>query len=336
MRTMATLALALLVGVANASPEQRDHSISEKNDGHAHQKATQKASLVVDVANASPGKLDREASEKTNSQEHEETAQKALLAKSNDVGISKASDDKSNSSTDDRIANYTGKLADYTLWLACLTAIVAAVGVVQIIFLIRSDKTSVRAANAATKAAEIAEKTSDANLAIAKGQFEEMRQARILEHRPKLRVRNIIVNEPSFPKGRRIAGRFIVSNVGGARAHIEACRCDVLWGLRGLPMESPFAGRVENSMQSKPTIAAGAYEEGQFCSDNNYDGNGQAKPHEADPRTDWPWGVYVLGWIDYIDDLAIRRRTVFCRQLENHGGIFRFHPVDDPDYEYED
>lgn len=49
------------------------------------------------------------------------------------------------------------RVADYTMWLTIFTAVLAAVSIVQICFLLRSDKTARISSEAAKKSAEIAE-----------------------------------------------------------------------------------------------------------------------------------------------------------------------------------
>jgi hypothetical protein len=50
------------------------------------------------------------------------------------------------------------------------------------------------------------------------------------------------------------------------------------------------------------------------------------------------WRLYVMGWIEYTDDLDNHRRTTFCREYREipGGSGGRFFPVDDPDYEHEE
>ena len=43
------------------------------------------------------------------------------------------------------------------------------------------------------------------------------------------------------------------------------------------------------------------------------------------------YSVYIMGWIEYRDDLKINRRLNFCRQYDPTKG--RFFPVADTDYE---
>jgi hypothetical protein len=44
--------------------------------------------------------------------------------------------------------------------------------------------------------------------------------------------------------------------------------------------------------------------------------------------------LYLMGWIDYVDGLNIRRTTRFCRLYDPKS--YRFAPVDDPEYESAD
>jgi hypothetical protein len=54
------------------------------------------------------------------------------------------------------------------------------------------------------------------------------------------------------------------------------------------------------------------------------------------------WRLYVMGWVEYGDDLGQVRRTSFCREFRPNivagrvSGTGRMHPVDDQDYERED
>jgi hypothetical protein len=49
-------------------------------------------------------------------------------------------------------------------------------------------------------------------------------------------------------------------------------------------------------------------------------------------KTRFDLNLYVIGWIEYADELGVVRRTAFARQYI--GDLFRFLPIqDDPDYE---
>jgi hypothetical protein len=62
---------------------------------------------------------------------------------------------------------------------------------------------------------------------------------------------------------------------------------------------------------------------------------------EADKSLNDLWGVpdtgisnffYFFGYIDYLDDMGIGRRTAFCRQFDDK--TRRFTAIKDDDYEY--
>ena len=46
--------------------------------------------------------------------------------------------------------------------------------------------------------------------------------------------------------------------------------------------------------------------------------------------------AYVLGWVEYADDLGNLRRTAFCRLWDPSFNRFRGFTEKDPDYEYSD
>jgi hypothetical protein len=207
-------------------------------------------------------------------------------------------------------------------------ALTAIVFIFQSILLRRQVREMVKATAATEKAANAA-KASAQETAF---QAEDLRQTRILQHRPRLHVRNIVMHKPWFQRGSPIRGQFYVSNIGGMRAHVVGSHCEVLWNVNGLPMECPYEGKDANQpILDKPTIAAGSNATGIFTSDPNF-------RFDVTPTGNDPEGhkLYVLGWIEYWDDLAIRRRTAFCREFRQSDGSARFYPVADPDYEYEE
>ena len=49
------------------------------------------------------------------------------------------------------------------------------------------------------------------------------------------------------------------------------------------------------------------------------------------------YGLYVMGYVEYFDDLKIPRSTTFCRVLAvPSSGQISFFAARNPDYEYED
>jgi hypothetical protein len=189
-------------------------------------------------------------------------------------------------------------------------------------------RASIRSAYAAKKAAKAAESAARETML----QAEDLRQAKILEHRPRLHIRNVVLRQPLFQRGMPIHGQFYVSNVGGVRAHVVESHCEILWNVNGLPMERPYEGKDgNNAIPGNPTIAPGSSTVGVFISEAPF--LLDAIPGSSQPGIP---KLYILGWVDYMDDLAIRRRVAFCREFMQREGSARFYPVNDPDYEYEE
>jgi hypothetical protein len=162
------------------------------------------------------------------------------------------------------------------------------------------------------------------------------KQTLTLTYRPRLHVRNVVLRPPLFECGQLIHGQFYVSNVGGISACVVESHCEVLWDINGLPMERPYEGkRGNNPIGKNVVIAPGASYPGLFQSESTY----EIKEVRGEPGIFAGGRLYVMGWIDYVDDLKVRRRTAFCRQYlynPDAHGVRRFYPVEDPDYEYEE
>jgi hypothetical protein len=222
--------------------------------------------------------------------------------------------------TDRVVAMETRRIADYTWWLAALTAALICVAVMQAgLFWVQLRYMHEDA------------KTSKATL--------------ISSFRPKLRVRNIVVNPPSdavgrkfplFQQGHRVDGQLFVVNIGGSAAKILDSYCGVWWNRPGssyeLPMRRPYEGKDGNFALSKTSLAAGESTTGLFNSE------GLVSASILGIDTILSSRAYVMGWIEYADDLGLKRRTTFCRQYKSTaaGADGRFYPVSDPDYEHEE
>jgi hypothetical protein len=201
----------------------------------------------------------------------------------------------------------------YTLVLAAFTGLLVGVAGLQILFLLRSDIAT--------------------------------RKTITLTQRPKLRVRNIVIERPQalgrklnfFQKGHVVRGQLYVANIGGTPATILEGYCSVWWNQYGeameLPMQRPYEGKDGNFVLLKQSLSAGESTTGLFQSSGLVD-------------TDNIIGVdsimgsraYVMGWIKYADDFGVKRSTSFCRQYKSPGGGAngRFYAVEDPDYEHEE
>jgi len=98
-------------------------------------------------------------------------------------------------------------------------------------------------------------------------------------------------------------------------------------------MERPYEGNVIETMIPRVKLEAGESLPITFQSRQ------AMGPEGDDIRTSAAgWRLYVMGWIQYTDDLNNQRRTAFCREYRSvHTGTRgRFFPVADPDYEHEE
>ena len=160
----------------------------------------------------------------------------------------------------------------------------------------------------------------------------------ISTHRPRLRVKNVVIDrppkgEPLFKTGRVISGQLDIINIGVNRALYHDGHCSVFCTREGLPMQRPFSEEQVNLRPDKTTLWSGESVTVTFRS------AATAPEHieNAGSRVIHGWDVYVMGWVTYIDDATAVRRTGFCRKFKaSHFGEGRFRAVKNPDYEYED
>jgi hypothetical protein len=167
-------------------------------------------------------------------------------------------------------------------------------------------------------------------------EVEGSRKEFIATHRPRLRVRNVVVKPASitgyhptlFHPGELVGGQITIANFGNSAAHVTEAHCEVFVTHVPLPMERPYEGKNGNS-PIRPVIEAGSSVPLQFQSDfllseRQSDDILQGGNHQ----------LYVLGWVEYRDKLGIGRRTAFCRKYDWERR--RLHAVEDPDYEHEE
>jgi hypothetical protein len=221
-----------------------------------------------------------------------------------------------------RLAAYTRHLAVFTELLATATVTLGVIGVWQGRILSRSVSVADRAAN-------------------------EARDAILLSQRPRLRVRNFVIRAGSYPNifwpGSLVGGQFYVVNAGGSPATIRESHCMVFWTQRQLPMERPYEGQDGNNPISPGLkLQPGQSSPGIFQSNKLMGEEGGLIQH-FDPS----WSIYLLGWIEYEDNLKIVRRTAFYRRYGPPPGYIprgidapvphgRFNVVHDLDYEHEE
>jgi hypothetical protein len=166
----------------------------------------------------------------------------------------------------------------------------------------------------------------------------------IAAHRPKLLVHSVFSNnfgaqaaittvsartgprqETTWKPGEKLRGTISITNSGDSEATIIGSFCSVFTASSELPMIPPFHGQPDNGFLKTGPLPPGADVEGKF-SDPGNDTSGHSPVVEM--------GVYVLGWITYLDGNHVPRRVVFCRRYDRIAR--RFAPITHPDYERED
>jgi len=160
-----------------------------------------------------------------------------------------------------------------------------------------------------------------------------IRQELVLTQRPRIYVRNLYFSEitgthpisSGMQVGSSLIGQFYIVNNGGTAAHIREFYCDTRVE-HYLPMKRPYEGK--DGVKQRETILPGRSTPRTFS---------RIQPLAESERVDIQQrrkDLYVLGWIEYVDDLKIRRRMSFCRKYDF--GKQRFVRVKDPDYEHSD
>lgn len=177
-------------------------------------------------------------------------------------------------------------------------------------------------------------------------QLIELSQAEIVSnYRPRLRVRNVFVRPNNlalvsrmgiFQPNAPVDGQLYAVNIGGTPATITESHCIVFitdHGV-GLPMRRPYEGENGNNLIPQVRLEPGQSTPGMFMSDGPLNDRATTigQPIAGGLR------LWVMGWIEYVDDRAVKRRTTFCRECERREGFgpVRFYTVDDPDYEHEE
>jgi len=208
-------------------------------------------------------------------------------------------------------------------WLVKLTGALAIIGTLQLFVFGWQGiqlKRSVSAAQAATGAAQ--------------AEF-------IATHRPRLSIRNVVVNAPKSADGREfplfsanhsVSGQFYIVNEGGSRAEIFEGHTAVFWTQQGqLPMNRPYEGLEPNLEAAFRFLLSGQTTPVFFRSAEVLPASIRVGGNEIGS-----YNLYVMGWVAYSDQNGDIRRTAFCRQFRRVGGSEgRFYPVDDSDYEHE-
>lgn len=217
-----------------------------------------------------------------------------------------------------QLAAYTQSLSDYTKWLVIVTAILALVGFGQGYYLKR---------------------TVDA----AREEFNS-------SHRPRIRVRHLVFSPPpqldeagyhAFKNGEAITIQLDAVNIGGSPANIIGSHCLIHTThqrFRTLPMNWPYEGSSGNDFLPKQRLQPGQSVNGAHIHPDPWGSEVdeiRTLVYHGDDRDNWR--LYVMGWVDYVDDRKVKRRTAFCRRYGSKNGLpARFVDGEDPEYEYED
>lgn len=299
------------------------------------------------------------AQRKKEANEHQNSAKKPAPSLANETIKSTTEQSKTRNGTEQelevnrRLAEYTGQLAVFTLLLVILGVLQFFALAVQARVLFHHGtliKKSVQQMSQAVSAYEKYVGVAVESNTLTKEATALTRQSLILTQRPRLTVRAFIIDEPSQDdrrtslnikeepfKGEEIKGRFSVVNSGSGRATVRASYCRILHAgpPEQLPMEYPYGkdagGPIFRGVQE---LNAGQMIECQFT------GPGPsmdqlAYAQQARINMVQSLHAYVLGWIDYDDDLGLSRRTAFCRHYDRARD--RFSRVrNDPDYEHAD
>ncbi len=215
---------------------------------------------------------------------------------------------------------------------ALITAIATALLTGVTYMLVRLGREQAEAASR-----QIAISGQQADIQLKQQQIERMEL--IATHRPRLRIRNIVVKNPRpeimrgslFVGGDFVSGQLYVSNVGGTDATIIEHLVLVYWSDQGLPMERPYEGQDGYVYQSPVKLQAGQSVPIPFQSRDVIETKDIANMIRNGQHS---WQLWVMGWVEYVDDSNIRRRTAFCRRYDPTSR--RIVRKEDEDYDHEE
>jgi hypothetical protein len=159
------------------------------------------------------------------------------------------------------------------------------------------------------------------------------RQSIILTQRPKLVVRNVVINDPqrlvdcgAEPSADPLSGAIRILNIGTTVARVTALRCSAI--VRIADDLLPMGGLIRSDgskLLNEVFLPAGG------CTTYNFSETIPVPSAELQRINDRSLGVFIIGWAIYKDDLNNVRTTRFCRKWSPDRR--RFEAVDDPDYE---
>lgn len=218
-------------------------------------------------------------------------------------------------------------LTNATIWLAIVTTALA--GFTALLWW-ATYKLALDARDTANRQAEEmrvslaiskqAAEATQASVALAREEFH-------VTHRPKIRVRRVILEEEL--KTANISIRYDIVNIGNRPARIlGGIATAVFWNN---PAETPLPPLPNPLDNQKYNVMEADIEPGAKHS-RIVEVDGDTLTNFQFARWSASSNLYFLGFIKYQDDLGNIRETAFCRRHKLAG----FSSVDHPDYEYED
>lgn len=163
---------------------------------------------------------------------------------------------------------------------------------------------------------------------IAERQLEAARIAEIRAHRPRLYIRNVVMQRlPSTTNAASVS--VVIANKGSQQAIGIEAKCALLFYTGALPLDYGFEDHEILRLESD-TLAGGNSALGWV------DGS---KPLHSPPIKVGgfvAWRAWCIGKIRYYDDAGTLHLTGFVRVYERRDGEARFYALDEPSYEYEE
>jgi hypothetical protein len=157
-------------------------------------------------------------------------------------------------------------------------------------------------------------------------QIEIAGRALMATHRPKIGIRRLTLNLASLQDKQGAEATFVLLNKGASTARIKEQNGIIYFrnpsGAWPYDFDT-YEGKIEVCPDNLPE---GAAVDVKIRSAGSY--------KEANLRINGIVAIYAAGRILYEDETGTTRTTAFCRIYDTKD--FRFRPVGDPEYEYED
>ena len=165
------------------------------------------------------------------------------------------------------------------------------------------------------------------------------KKAILLTHRPRLRVRRVIVNELSNDHPDSLSGFVRVANIGDTSATITRAVAFFSFQPNGAltPTDEVWQRlstlAVGNAVELKPGDRTDIEIERLDFSDGRWLGWISTAGYGPRAKTE---SIFLIGRLQYSDELGNQREVGWCRKFEGMAGNGLFLPVNDAEWEYED